>query len=90
MRPFSRWSAWLCLLLILWSAAIVAVHHHDKGAEAAHCTVCMAFHGAAPAPQIVLPRTTFAAVSPVTPGPVAAAKQHLAIFALAVRPPPQA
>jgi hypothetical protein len=90
MRPFSRWSAWLCLLLILWSAAVVAVHHHANGAEADHCTVCMAFHSAAPTPPTVLPRTVFVAVSPVAIAPVAAAKQRLAIFALAVRPPPQA
>jgi hypothetical protein len=89
MRPFMRWSAWLCLLLILWSAAVVVAHHHD-GAESAQCSVCAAFHAAAPAPQITLARATFVAVSSVTPAAEIAAKQRLAIFALTVRPPPQA
>jgi hypothetical protein len=89
MRLFSRPIAWLCVLLTLWSAAAFVAHHHEDEAESARCSVCVAAHTASPAPEIVLPRITFVAVSPVITAPVAAAKQRLVVFALAVRPPPE-
>lgn len=89
MRPFSRSIAWLCLLLTLWSAGVVIAHHHEDGAESAKCSVCIAALSTSPAAQAVLPRTNFVAVSFVVAAPVAAAKQRLSVFALAVRPPPQ-
>ena len=88
MRPFSRWSAWLCLLLILWSAGAVVAHHHAEGAESAKCGVCVAAQSASPAAPVLLPNSIPVVVSPARTE-VQSAKQRLETFALATRPPPQ-
>jgi hypothetical protein len=88
MRRFSKTIAWLCLLLTLGSAAAVVLHHHEDHAESAQCMVCVAAHSTPPAIHFVLPLTAFVAISFIASARVAAAKQRLAVFALAVRPPP--
>jgi hypothetical protein len=89
MRPISKPIAWLCLLLMLWSAAAFVAHHHSDGEESAKCTVCVAAHSASPTTPTLSLQTTWLAVSTVTTEPVVTAKQRLVAFALTVRPPPE-
>ncbi|HTC45762.1 MAG TPA: hypothetical protein VK722_00445 [Candidatus Aquilonibacter sp.] len=87
MRSISKRVAWLSLLLTLWSAFAFAVHRHSSQDESTTCQVCVAAHSASPASPSVAPKPVFRRV--VTFRPQASrAKQHLAIFALYVRPPP--
>jgi hypothetical protein len=89
MRPISKRIAWLCLLLMLWSAIAFAAHHHSDGDESATCSICIAALSASPTAPTLPPQTTWLAVSTVRTEPVVAAKQRLATFALTVRPPPE-
>jgi hypothetical protein len=89
MRPISKRIAWLCLLLMLWSAIAFAAHHHADGDESAKCSVCVAALSASPTAPALPSRTIFLAVSTVRTEPVVAAKQRLVAFALTVRPPPE-
>jgi hypothetical protein len=47
MRLFKRWSAWFCLSVMLWTAAIESAHHHAK-TEPASCSICVVAHTTAP------------------------------------------
>lgn len=87
MRSISKKVALLCLLLTIWSAAAMAVHHHSNATEAAKCTVCVAAHSASPKPVSTLPKATLVFASILVLDPVSA-KQRLISFALRVRPPP--
>ena len=49
MRVWVRWSVWLCLSLMLWTAAAESTHHHPNQIESASCRICAAAHGASPA-----------------------------------------
>ena len=89
MRPFSRWSAWLCLLLILWSAGAVVAHQHADGTESAQCSVCVAAQTASPAVLALLLIIGLIVICHAKAAAQQAPKQHLAVFALTVRPPPQ-
>jgi len=89
MRSTSKWIVSLCLLLTLWSAVAVAVHHHSDADEAVRCTVCVAAHSTAPQLPVLLPRLTFVTVSTFKAEPVVSPKQRLIAFALSVRPPPE-
>ena len=93
MLPVCKRVAGLCLVLILWSAVAFAVHHHADGDESAQCSaqcsVCLAALTAAPAQLAIPPQTTLLAVASVETPSESAAKQRLATFALAVRPPPE-
>jgi len=48
MRNWVRWSAWLCLSLMLWMATAESVHNHPTQTEAAACSICVAAHSASP------------------------------------------
>ena len=48
MRVWVRWSAWLCLSLILWTAAAESTHIHPNQTESASCLICVAAHSASP------------------------------------------
>ena len=89
MRPISRWSAWLCLLLIVWSAAAVVGHHHTGGMESPQCSVCVAAQTASPAVFALLLIIGLTVVSPANREAQQAPKLRLVVFALTVRPPPQ-
>jgi hypothetical protein len=92
MRPFSRWIAVLCVLLIVASAIAFVAHDHSddaNGTESAKCSVCVAAHSASPAGLAPALDTTLLSVSTIRMAPVVAAKQRLIAFALAVRPPPE-
>jgi hypothetical protein len=89
MRSISKKLAWLCLLLILGSAAEFALHQHSSATEAAKCTVCVAAHSASPKSASAPRPTAFVVFSTFTAEPVLA-KRRLVSFALCVRPPPSA
>jgi len=50
MRVWVRWSAWLCLSLILWTAAAESTHNHPNQTDSASCLICVSAHSASPAP----------------------------------------
>lgn len=49
MRVWLRWSAWLCLSLMLWTVAAESTHNHPNQTESASCLICVAAHSATPA-----------------------------------------
>lgn len=87
MRSIAKRTAWVCVLLTLWSAMAFAAHQHSNATESAPCTVCVAAHSAAPKTTFTLPTVTFVAVRKVRVEPVSA-RQRFTPFALTVRPPP--
>ena len=48
MRLWVRWSAWLCLSLMLWTAAAESTHNHPNQTEAASCSICVVAHSTRP------------------------------------------
>lgn len=57
-----RWSTWLCLSLVLWTAAAESTHNHPTQADAASCSICVVAHSASPAVTISRGTPIFAAV----------------------------
>ena len=49
MRVWVRWSALLCLSLMLWTVAAESTHNHPNQADSASCLICVAAHSASPA-----------------------------------------
>lgn len=88
MRPIVKRVAWVCLLLMLWSAFAFAAHHHSSSDESAACTVCAAAHSFSPVLTHRLPQTVFVRLQLIRAGEPVAAQQQLLAFALTVRPPP--
>lgn len=89
MRSIFKYVVVLCLVLTLWSAAAVVIHHHSKGTESARCTVCVAAHSAVPKAISGLLHATFVRISTLRTQSVSA-KACVIAFALTVRPPPAA
>lgn len=48
MRLRMRLAVWLCLSLMLWTAAAESTHNHPSQTEAASCSICVAAHSARP------------------------------------------
>jgi len=48
MRLWVKWSAWLCLSLMLWTVAAESTHNHPNQTESASCLICVAAHSASP------------------------------------------
>ena len=48
MRILTRWSAWFCLSLLLWTAAAESSHHHANKTDPASCSICVVAHSTAP------------------------------------------
>jgi len=48
MRSASRWLAWFCLSLMLWTAAAESAHHHANKTEPASCSMCVVAHSTSP------------------------------------------
>ncbi|MGA6983330.1 MAG: hypothetical protein WCC95_02035 [Candidatus Sulfotelmatobacter sp.] len=87
MQSISKKLAWLSLLLTLWSAVAFAVHHHSSQDESDGCQICVAAHSTSPASPSLAPKPVFRRMAAPLAQPTAA-KYHLRIFALYVRPPP--
>ncbi|HTZ83083.1 MAG TPA: hypothetical protein VMB66_07835 [Candidatus Acidoferrales bacterium] len=49
MRIWVRGSVWLCLSLMLWTAAAESVHIHPNQSEANSCSICVVAHSTRPA-----------------------------------------
>jgi hypothetical protein len=62
MRFWARWSAWLCLSLMLWTAAAESTHKHPSQTESASCSICLAAHTASPTVSAVQGAPVFAAI----------------------------
>jgi hypothetical protein len=87
MRFSSRWLAWLCLSLMLWTAVAETTHNHPNKAEAAACSICVVAHSASPAVSSHQARPVFAAVGLLQEEAVIA-KARLSAFELGIRGPP--
>ena len=87
MRFSSRWLAWLCLSLMLWTAVAETTHNHPNKAEAAACSICVVAHSASPAVSSHQARPVFAAVGLLQEEEVIA-KARLSVFELGIRGPP--
>ena len=48
MTLWTRWSAWFCLSLMLWTAAVESAHHHANKTEPVSCSICVVAHTTAP------------------------------------------
>lgn len=62
MRLWVRWSAWLCLSLMVWTAAAECTHHHPDQTKSASCLICVVAHSASPAPDTTDTTPSFATV----------------------------
>ena len=62
MRVWVRWSALLCLSLMLWTVAAESTHNHPNQADSASCLICVAAHSASPAIISGQPAPVFVAV----------------------------
>lgn len=87
MRSFSKKATLVCLILIFWSALAFAYHNHSSTTEATQCNVCVVAHSASPIASFVLTEAVLVEVSTFQAEPTST-KQHLAAFALYIRPPP--
>ena len=87
MRLWVRWSAWLCLSLMLWTAAVESTHNHPSQSEAASCSICVVAHTASPAVATHHSAPFFAAVGLFHEEKVVA-KAWLELFDIGIRGPP--
>jgi len=62
MRFWVRWSAWLCLSLMLWTIAAESTHNHPNPTDSASCLICVAAHSASPASESADATPVFIAV----------------------------
>jgi hypothetical protein len=89
MMRWIRWSAWLCLSLMLWTAAVESTHTHPNQTEAASCPICVVAHSASPAPSSASMAPVFAAVGQLREE-APTAKPRLDFADLGIRGPPLA
>jgi hypothetical protein len=87
MRAVIRWSAWLCLSLMFWTAAVESVHNHPSQTEAATCSICVAAHSTTPTVSSTHVRPVFTTVGVLREEAVLA-KARLEVFELGIRGPP--
>jgi hypothetical protein len=89
MRSVYRWSAWFCLSLMLWTAALESVHHHPSQNDAASCSICVAAHSTTPTVSSTHVRPVFTTVGVLREEAVLA-NARLDVFELGIRGPPSA
>ncbi len=87
MRWLQRWSAWVCLSLLLWTVAAESTHHHPNQTENASCTICLAAHAASPAIRNSQAAPVFATVG-LLREEAAVAKARFDFSDLGIRGPP--
>jgi len=87
MRLWLRWSAWLCLSLMFWTAAAESTHNHATRTESASCSICVAAHSASPAASSGHAAPVFAAVGLLQDEDIIA-KAQLDASNLGIRGPP--
>ncbi len=89
MRAWIRWSVWLCLSLMLWTAAVESTHTHPSPSEVATCSICAVAHTARPAITAAHSTPVFVAIGIYREGSVVA-KAHVDSSDLGIRGPPLA
>lgn len=62
MRVWAKWSAWLCLSLMLWTATAESTHNHPLRTGSFSCSICVVAHSASPALSSGQATPVFAAV----------------------------
>jgi hypothetical protein len=87
MRTWVKWSAWICLSLMLWTAAEESTHNHPSFSDAASCALCLAAHTANPAPYSADTTPAFATVG-VLDEEVVVANARFEFSDLEIRGPP--
>jgi len=87
MRLWVRWSAWLSLSLMLWTAAAESTHTHPTQTESASCSICVAAHSASPTVSSAHVRPVFATVGMLQEKEVLAGAES-AFSYLGIRGPP--
>lgn len=87
MRLWVRWSAWLCLSLMLWTAAAESTHTHPSPTEAATCSICVVAHSASPAINVAHDAPVFVAIGLFQEKSVLA-KARIDFSDLGIRGPP--
>jgi hypothetical protein len=87
MRSFLRWSAWLCLSLTFWTAAVESTHNHPNQTEAASCSICVAAHSTSPTVNTSNAQPVFAEVG-VLPEEKIIARARFDFSVLGIRGPP--
>ena len=87
MRSVYRWSAWLCLSLMLWTAVAESTHNHLNQTESAACSICVVAHSTAPVAICNQVRPVFASIGLLQEEEVIA-KARLSVFELGIRGPP--
>ena len=85
----TRWLAWLCLSLMLWTAVAESTHNHPNKTESSSCTICVAAHSSAPAASCNHAAPVFTAIGLLQEEEVIA-KARLSVFDLGIRGPPTA
>lgn len=87
MRFSSRWLAWLCLSLMLWTAVAESTHNHPNQTESASCSICVVAHSTTPTASFNQTRPVFAAVGVLQDEEVIP-KARLRVRDLGIRGPP--
>ncbi len=87
MRLWVRWSAWLALSLMLWTAAAESTHNHPTQTESASCSICVAAHSASPTLSSTQARPVFATLGMLQEEEVVA-KAEIAFSNQGIRGPP--
>jgi hypothetical protein len=87
MRLWVRWSAWLALSLMFWTAAAESTHNHPTQTESASCSICVAAHSASPTVSSAYAQPVFATVG-VLPEEEVVAKAESNFSYLGIRGPP--
>lgn len=63
MRSWTRWSVWLCLSLMLWTAGAESTHQHPSQSKAtSSCSICVVAHSANPSVSSSHAAPVFAAI----------------------------
>jgi hypothetical protein len=87
MRFRTRWLAWLCLSLMLWTAAAESTHSHPSQTESASCSICVLAHSASPVTISNQARPIFTTVGLLQDKEVIA-KARISVLDLGIRGPP--
>jgi hypothetical protein len=87
MRLWLRWSAWLCLSLMFWTAAVESTHNHPTQTESASCSICVVAHSTSPTVSSNHVRPVFAAVGVLREEDILA-KAEFEFSNLGIRGPP--
>lgn len=82
-----RWSAWLCLSLMLWTAGVESTHNHPNPTAANACSICVAAHSTRPTVGAAAASPIFAAVGLLREEDVVA-KARFDFSELGIRGPP--